>query len=378
MIFQIQPFGLSFISKTLALGSLIIAILIEPNFKSYFRKPIAYFFLFCMLNMIWCFINKGQTPVQYIMGGEFLNMLGLLVLFTIPIFRLKNSEIENVIFAVGITCIIIYLTQYFLHIPLFKSEENLQDADLSMRVRMNGQCLFVLLYLKSFDNLLDKFSFKDVVVLVASLLCIFIIGFRSHIATIAVISFIFFFKKKKVTMLRLFYSVLLGLLLIGISQIEIVQYKIDQMIERNERGDNFDNKDYVRYRSFDFYVNEFPKNIGDRIFGVGLPSSKSSYGMYVQRLKNVGLIWADLGLIGLSVVLGFPAVLCIIWYGLKAFFTTVESRYSYLCYWFLFMLIASLITREIFRMGAFAVQGFVLYLIANCRRHGDRFLFQNI
>jgi hypothetical protein len=316
--------------------------------------------------MTWCFINKGQTPVQYIMGGEFLNMLGLLVLFTIPIFRLKNSEVENVIFAVGITFMIIYLIQYFLHIPLFTSEEDLQDADLSMRVRMNGQCLFVLLYLKSFDNLLDKFSFKDIVVLVASLLCIFIIGFRSHIATIVAISLIFFFNKKKVTNVNLFYSVLLALLLIGFSQNEIVQYKIDQMVERNATG-TFDNKDYIRYRSFDFYVNELPKNIGDRIFGVGLPSSKSSYGMYVSRLKEVGLIWADWGLIGLSVVLGFPAVLCIIWYGLKAFFTTVESRYSYLCYWFLFMLIASLITREIFRMGAFAVQGVVLYLIANCK-----------
>ena len=256
----------------------------------------------------------------------------------------------------------------FFQIPLFTSEEALEDADLSMRARISGQCLFVLLYFKSFDSLLDKFSFKDIIVFLTSILCILVIGFRSHIVAIVAVSILLFFKKKKVSKRHLFYSVLLTLLLVGISQNEIVKYKINQMIERNER-DNFDNKDYVRYRSFNFYVKEFPKNIGDRVLGVGLPSLKSDYGKYVHKLKGIGLIWADWGLLGLAVVLGIPAVLCIFWYGLKAFFTTVDPKHAYLCYWFLFMLLASQVTREIYRIGAFPIQGVILYLIANYKIH---------
>lgn len=320
--------------------------------------------------MGWCSMNRDQTPFEYIIGSEFTNMLGILTLFAIPAFKLQNKQIENVLFLLGVLCIAIYLVQYLFHLPLTIDQSEIVDKGQSLRVRVNGQCLFFLLYFKSLYDVTHKLSIYSLMILILSFLCILILGFRSHIAILLLLTPFFLWRNNKISGRFFVYSSIVVLFVFAISQTQVVQYKIDQMLERNET-DNFDNENYVRISCFEYYTHDFPRNTTDRVLGTGLPNNNSTYGQQIAYAKRYGLVWADWGLIGLSWMLGIPAVLCIVWYCLLAFLTPTRESSSYLCYFFLFLLLASIMTREIYRQGAFPIQGVVLYLIAKQRVKKD-------
>lgn len=381
IIIQLYLFGVnvvpSSIAKGLALSTLFITIIISKYRVTYYNKQLKLFFFFCFVNMIWSCIHREQSPIEYIIGNEFTSIIGILVLFAIPAFKLPINIIEKCLLRIGLLCIILYLVQYILHIPITVEQEIVNNAGMDMRIRLNGQCIFFLLYFRSLTKLTENKSIQDTVILFLSLLCIFIMGFRSHILALALVSLLFIWRKKIIgikMVLSLF--LLIGILAVA-SQTEIVQHKINQMIERNEK-DNFENDDYVRYISYQYYTEQYPKGIGDKIFGGGLPNGNSKYGADLQTLKEHHIIWADWGLIGLSWVLGIPAVLCLVWLFIYAFLTPVEQDKSYLCYWCLFIVLASVLTREIYRAGAFPIEAVVLYLIAQYKTGNTKNINKNI
>lgn len=381
MAFQLYLFGLNGIptgiAKGLALLTLVMAIVYSKYKEIYYSKQLKLFFLFCMVNMIWCTLHRAQSPIEYIIGNEFTNIIEILVLFAIPAFNLSNEQIERCLLGIGFFCVGLYLAQYLLHIPLTVDQEVVNNAGMDLRVRINGQCIFFLLYFKSLANIVERMKIRDLLIILSSLLCIFIMGFRSQIVVLALVSILFIWRKNKISGKMFFGAiVLIGILAVA-SQTEIVQHKIDQMVERNEK-DNFDNEDYARLLSYDYYTNQYPENLGDKILGGGLPNGNSTYGAEIQDLKGYHIIWADWGLIGLSWVLGIPTVLCLVWLFFHAFITPVEPDKSYLCYWCLFMVLGSILTREIYRVGAFPIEAVVLYLIAQYRTADASYSLKNI
>ena len=381
LVIQLYFFRVYFIpsnvAKGLALMTLFVAVPSSKEKERYFNKPFIGLLVCCMVNMVWCSFNRDQTPWEYVIGNEFTSMLGLLVFFAIPFFKMHHDEVEDVLTAVSLTCIGIYLVQYFFHASLIVSEETMEDQGLLLRARINGQCAFYYVFLKHLFSALESPTIKDIMLILLSLLCIVILGFRSHIFALFLVTALLVWNRGKLRGKRLFSFISIIVALSLIIQTDVVQLKIDQMLEREEEQ-NFENEDYVRYRSYDYYTTVAPENNIDKIIGIGLPNGNSTYGKQIQELKDYHIIWADWGLIGLSWVLGIPAVLCIVWYALKAFFTPVKPEKSYLCYWFLFMILCSIVTREIYRIGAFPIQGVILYLIAKYRTGEAQLSFKQL
>lgn len=381
MMFQIYLFGLkgipSIAVRFIALLTLLIAIITSKYRETYYNKQLKLFFFFCFINMVWSSIHREQSPIEYIIGYEFTSILGILVLFAIPAFKLPINIIEKCLLSIGLFGIILYLIQYIFHIPITINQEFINNEGMDMRIRINGQCLFFLLYFRALTKLTEKKSIQYAVILLLSLLCIIILGFRSQLLALAFVSLIFIWRQKKIDIKMILSLFLLVGILFVLYQTDIAQHKINQMIERNEKG-NFENDDYVRYLSYEYYTKQYPKGIGDKILGGGLPNANSNYGKKIQALKEHHIIWADWGLIGLSWVLGIPAVLCLVWLFIYAFLTPVEPDKSYLCYWCLFIVLASVLTREIYRPGAFPIEAVVLYLIAQYRTGNIKNINKNI
>lgn len=364
----------SFVAKGIAFVVLFIAIMMSDYKEMYYRRMFGWLLVCIILNMVWCSMNREQSPIEYFIGNEFTSMLTITGIFAIPAFKLTDEEIEHTLVALGVTCVALYLVQYIFHVPITIDSDSdaIAASGLKMRVRMNGQCLFPFIILYSITKLIDGFNPKYLGLLVASALCMLIIGFRSQLAAIMGVTALFIWKsgllKGKIIPFVLMIAITGSIAL----HTDVVQFKINQIAERNET-DNFNDDDYVRLRTYEYYTEEAPNNVIDKILGIGLPNGNSKYGAEIQAVKAYGIIWADWGLIGLSWVLGIPAVLCIIWYMLYAFLTPVSNRYSYLCYWCLYMVLASILTREIYREGAFPIQAVVLFLIAQVRT-GDAFI----
>ena len=329
-----------------------------------FRLPLICLFCFCALNMVSCYILRGQTPYQYFAGNEFISIIGILSFFALPYFGMTLKELEKVLVTLSAVFVFAYLFQYLVYpTSIFV---NFKDEELGMgaRPRMPGQALLFLCYFYNLNKILIKFEWKHLMMLGFAALDILILGFRSQLfvlfaLTIAMITFTSKIKLKKKIAIGV-----IGLIIAGFFySIPVVQYKVNQIVERQESGQTFDDENYIRYRTYNYFTEEFPKNEYERYMGTGLPSLSSKYGKHVQKMKQSFIVWADWGLLGLSWMLGIPAVLCLLWYALKAGLLKTEKNYYYLKFWFLFMVFGSILTREMFRIGSFAIQGIVLYMI---------------
>lgn len=369
LVFQVQLFGFVYMPSGLVKGFALLWLFYslfqaKRVVKSY-NKPFVLLFVFCTINMIICFYNREQTPFEYIIGKEFTNILGLLVLFAIPAFKLKDYQVEQSLVVVAAIFILCYFVQYLIYpISLFTEEKNNLVEAMSTRFRMPGSCLIHLSFFYYLNRLIKKITLKNTIFFSISFLCLLILGFRLQIAVIILASGMMIIKYHGLTV-KLFLYIFVSVVFLNIVlQSNIAQYKINQMIERNEK-DNFNNEDYVRLKSWDYYVNIAPNNLVEKIFGIGLPNPNSLYGKTIQDLKSYHIIWADWGVIGLAWVLGIPAVLCMLWYVLLAFFKRISNKDDYyLQFWIISLFLFSLMTREFFREGCFAIQSTVLYIIA--------------
>ncbi|MFT3993578.1 MAG: hypothetical protein QM660_04675 [Dysgonomonas sp.] len=147
---------------------------------------------------------------------------------------------------------------------------------------------------------------------------------------------------------------------------------IDKMMQRQET-DNMGNEDYVRVLQLDYFLHHHFKNIIEFIGGSGVPNPNSGYGKYMYSFNEVdeyGVMsgtsitgWFDWGLIGLSWVMGIPAVLALLIYAIRAIILKVDKEYYYIGCWFLFLLIISPVNTEFYREGIFVFHGIALYLV---------------
>jgi asparagine N-glycosylation enzyme membrane subunit Stt3 len=84
--------------------------------------------------------------------------------------------------------------------------------------------------------------------------------------------------------------------------------------------------------------------------------------MEIVRL-GYGFFWEDLGLIGFYIVIGAITLLGLLWYTIKAIYIKVPPDNLYISIYFIYLLIVSLTTMEIYRPGIFVVEAIGLYLI---------------
>ena len=147
-------------------------------------------------------------------------------------------------------------------------------------------------------------------------------------------------------------------------QIPFISNSVSEMIARSEEGQSFANDNYIRTICFDYYTNIFFVNTWESIMGAGNPGTSGNYSIFIDKLKNdYGFVYGDWGLIGLSWIVGIPVVLLILLYCMKAFFIKVENKYIYLACYFIFIVFASIFSREIYRYGNFFIQALILAIL---------------
>jgi hypothetical protein len=205
-----------------------------------------------------------------------------------------------------------------------------------------------------------------------ALLPIFVQGFRSLIALtlIALFLLIIFASKKKNMFAYILVSILLAF---PISSLPIVREKINEMEQRQLNEQTFENEDYIRYLSLDYYWSvQFSKPY-EKIVGGGNPvDMKSKYYKTIKNLENnYGFYWVDLGIVGLSMIIGIPAVACLVIMYLFCIYKFKEPQYQYVRWGLVVVFIGSIFTsKELFRDGNILMLSLFLYLeyICHCKK----------
>lgn len=364
---MLHGFGLTILS-TRAIEYIFSVILLLYGIKNIknkkeYGKLIIFFSLFVFISCIYSYLNKEQNLFRTIINSY--TYWGLLFYFILYHNKPDINESKKILFNLALVFCFLYILQWLIYPITFLSgaiEENKVNVD-KFRMRLPGSLLCYILYFWGINKYLLSKHKKDLFLSLIGFLPILIMGFRSLIACTFICSLLMVFSVTPKITKTIKYIFIGGFLcLFGYMFVPVVNEKVNEMITRQET-DNFENDDYIRFISLDYFISNTSSQ--DKIFGSGAPDSQSKYGKEIISLQEEGLFMADLGLIGLSLIIGGISVSLFIFIIVKCIIKTKNKEIQFIRYTLLSTLIASIFTSmEIFRAGNFIIIALLLYIVS--------------
>ena len=331
-----------------------------------YKKAILCYALFVFCSCVYSNRYNHQDIIRVI-GNSYIYW-GLLFVFIIMKYKPTASQLETVIKYLSITFCCCYLIQWLIYpLQIFKGsldETNIRDT--VFRMRMPGSICAYCLFFYGINKYIIYRKKKDLLYSFLGFLPIIIMGFRSLTAASAffiVIMIPFTTRSFKKSFIWLAVA---SVFLIGVCQMDIVQTKIDEMLSRQESGQTFANKDYIRYLEYEYYNESIFTKSGEHFWGGGVPADVTS--AYYKNIKDstdrLSFYWVDLGLIGLSFIIGIPAVCILVYIVCGSIWKNNFIELQYIRFTLLTVLLGSIITSmELFRSGNILILSLYLCLV---------------
>ena len=232
-----------------------------------------------------------------------------------------------------------------------------------LRVRFEGVGFMTLSGLHALNKYLVKHDRKYILYYILCLSFVFMLGFRSLLLTYLVSTVVTVYLCNGMSFRTIISISVLSLLALFSLNFDFVLGFISEAIELTnsqfEQGE-----EYIRFQTFNFLFNEVNYNFITILFGNGFPYHNSDYGVYVLGVGSglMGYIAADLGLIGMSFYYGVFSTLVFVFMFVIVIFYQLDKQYVYIKGFFIYLIISSFTTAEIFRSGMFGVEMLALYL----------------
>lgn len=362
-------FGMSIISFSFLDYVFLITILFlaVPGIKdnSLYSILIKLYVFFVLISCVysWLFNKQNLITVIFHSYGYF----AILFFFYLMTSKLSAKETEKILFTIALIFSLCYILQWLLYPSvLFSGAESHADVfENRYRVRLPGSiCGYFLLLYSINIYLIEK---KKILFLYAALgfIPIIIQGFRSLTALSLISSFLMIPFVTRSGKKSLVYSSLLVIVVVLAFTTPVVQSKMDEMLTRQNNEQTFSNEDYIRFRSFDYYWNKQFTKPYEKIIGGGAPTDKKSY--YYKQIHNAidyyHYYWVDLGIVGLSMVIGIPAVMLLVAMYLCCMWKCKEPRLQYIRFTLFIVLAGSIFTSmELYRKGNILLLSLFLYI----------------
>lgn len=349
------------------LPSFIKAMALYRNYKDEMSSPFLLVMIGLLLSSISSMIYEGQT-----LGQCFNGLAELLTLFFIY-YALKTYKVESnvVISALNYASIIyclFYIINYIListtGFALIEVSDEEMDKGLESRLRIPGSMLVSYLFFSSLNKfILYRNKQVPLVCILLSASVILIMAFRTMIAGICLCAMLELIIIKGFKKSTIYYTIFAAVLLFIIYNIPVFQQKIEYMVEKQKDSSNtFEDEDYIRWITFDYFINDFFKSPIEMLLGSGPTGFDSNYTKRLKDLQDDGIYTVDWGLIGDAWIYGITTVLGWIWFSVKMIKRKWTSEYKYLSILYIYLLIISITTVEFSRRGNFVIHGVVLYL----------------
>lgn len=347
--------------------ALIIFILAIPSFMvdGTYAKMIRWYFLFFLLSCFYSWIFNGQSLIGVIVHAY--DYFAILFFFFLVRTNLSSLDTVKVLEKVALCFCCCYILQWIVFPALLftGAADDITVNANEYRARMPGSMTSYFLLIYSVNRYLLEKKIVYILYAILAFIPILIMGFRSLTALTIFAIFImipFVLRSAKRTIL---YGIIgVGALFVGLST-GLAQSKIEEMMERQEDDQTFENEDYIRFLSLNYYWNEQFDKPYEKIIGGGVPVDwNSRYYKIIDAEKDQnGFYWDDLGVIGLGLVIGFPAAILLILLYVVCMWKCKEPDIQYVRFTLFVVLVGSIFTtRELYREGNILLLSFFLYL----------------
>ena len=377
LLILIGCFGLVFLSS-LKFDYLYWVILIILLFKGGFAtnikestsgKLIILYISFLFLSCVYSWLFNQQS--LYVCVVHSFNYFSILFFFVLFKCKLSAQQTEKVILWISLSFCVCYIIQWLIYPTILFSSagDTININEDEFRMRMSGSLCAYILFLMGFNRFIVTKKVTYVIYSIIAMFPIIVQGFRSLIALTltALILLILSTTKKRINTFA--YILVIIMLLFSLSSLPIVRDKIDEMEQRQLSDQTFDNEDYIRYLSLDYFWNTQFSKPYEKIFGGGNPvDTRSKYYKSIKLAERYYYFyWVDLGIIGLAMIIGFPAVVCLLLMYLLCIYKFKEPQYQYVRWGLVVVLVGSIFTsKELFRDGNILLLSLFLYLEYIC------------
>lgn len=351
-------YNLCNILSLLAMGFCFLKTWHEKGQQS--KKPIILFLIGLIINIFSAYLNQGQSPLDtFISLGSYYFIM---YYFFLHYVKVSKRVVENVIVSFAILYSLFYVIQVVTYpTPIFAS--GMWKDRGTIRLVLEGNGFLVLGFFFVLNRFLVNLKLINIVLAVSFFAIILMGGYRSLTLAVLLLSVLMYFRLVRFSFTDFAILTVVVLFFFGMFQLDATK-KIVEGMTKSTKSELREGDKNVRLVALDYFFNEFPKNNSVYIIGSGFPGTKSVYSHHLMIVSNyLRLFWVDLGILGFLIIVGAIALSGLLWYSIKAAFTRLKPDKLYLNIYFLYLLMVSFATMEIYRQGIFAVEAIVLYLI---------------
>jgi hypothetical protein len=329
------------------------------NSKLKFKNAIILFLLGLMINIIPAHINQGTSPYNSLLSFAYFYFI--LIYFMLHYFKLSLKFLEKIIIIFALLYSIIYIIQTIVYpYPIVS-----MDADVlrgTIRIRTIGNGFVMLSYFLFLNRYLLNRKLINILVAFLFFIVLLMAGYRTLVAVALLVTLLMYIRLFRFRLKDFAVLFVLILIFIVLFQLPGPSRILEEFIANTESNIKEGNR-YVRLIELEYYFKIYPKNISYFLIGGGLPGGGYLPGYIYGYITDYAILWVDLGLLGFYIVYGVIAVSGLLWYTIKAILIKLPQDKIYLNNYFLYLLLASFTTYEIWRPGIFTVQAIGLYLI---------------
>lgn len=370
-------FGVAGLSAISALTYLFVLILGYYYLKTTKEWVIGHkwyvIYIICIgVSCIYSYMFNQQNPISVF--ARSYSVIGFFSIFIFVHYGVYLRQAEKAIVVISVLWCCCYLLQWMLYPNLIIWTGALDDVNINdgmFRMRLPGSVCGYCLFLYGINKWMTTHRTFYISYSLLGMLPIFIQGFRSLTAAIIICAFVMIGVISKKVWKTLLWFVVFCVLGLTATQVPIIGEKIEEMVERNDDDQTFENEDYIRYFEYDYYANEFFVKPGEKFFGAGMPLlGKSDYGRKIMLAQErFGYYWVDLGLVGLSWIIGIPAVICLMIILYKNVRECRNDNIQYIRFTLIAITLGSVVTSmELFREGNMVIIGLMLYIVSVYRK----------
>jgi hypothetical protein len=234
-----------------------------------------------------------------------------------------------------------------------------------LRLRLEGVGFLTLSAFYCLNKyLVDRKKLMHLSFFILCFVFVYLLGFRTLLVTFLFSSFLLVAIYYGSFLKILLFSVFLLLIGFGMLQLEGINLFFMDMVALTV-GQADKGEDYIRFLTFNFLFSEVNNGLGSLVFGNGMPFAGTTYGDLVLGVgvDMFGYISADLGLIGFVFNFGLLSLIALLNIFRIAIFTKLPKDSIYLSIFFIYVLISSVTTAEVYRAGMFVVEAVGFYLV---------------
>jgi hypothetical protein len=305
--------------------------------------------------------NFGQGYKLSILSYSYFYFI--MLYFLLHYLELDRNFLENTIIVFALLYSLIFIIQYKVF-PYELFNRWVKTATDEMQFEIVGHGFLMLGFYLVLNRFLSNRRLIYIFLALGFFIVLFKCGFRTLIASAAVVAFIMGLRLIRFKIGDLVLVFLAAILFAALTQYKSINTIIKNSINKTESEEKM-GKSYVRNVEREFFFNKYPKNLSYFIIGGGKPAGKENidnFNPFAIGL-NYNIVWVDIGLLGFLVVVGGIATFGILMYTLFGIFIKLPRDAIYLNAYFLYLLLTSLTNEEIYREGIFSVVAIALYLI---------------